>query len=149
MHYRARPPLEKQNHPNSCWAAAISSFSRISSGIPNYSERDLYTTYGDASKGYGLNAAGLERVRSRMASHGCRLDLVSGAICLPYDVEDKLVKSHVVIMWCVGGSDWHANLVYGIDNSTISAMETRDGSYRTRPWSHYMSAPGQYLLWRP
>jgi len=28
-------------------------------------------------------------------------------------------------------------------------METRDGSYKTRPWTHYMSAPGQYLLWRP
>jgi hypothetical protein len=149
MHYRARPPLNRQDHPNSCWAAAISSFSRINSGIPTYAERDLYTTYGVASQGYGLNASGLDRVKNKMATHGCRLDLVSGLICLPYDIEDKLVKSHVVIMWCVGGTDWHANLVYGIDNATISAMETRDGSYRTRPWSHYMSAPGQYLLWRP
>ncbi len=148
MHYRAKPPLNKQNHPNSCWAAAIDSFSRINSGIPTYHEKDLYLAYGVASSGYGLNSANLARLKTKMATHGCRLDL-AGTICLPYDIEDKLLKSHVVIMWCVGGSDWHANLVYGIDNATISAMETRDGSYRTRPWDHYMSAKGQYFLWRP
>lgn len=129
--------------------SAISSFSRVNSGVPGCSERALYEAYGEASNGCGLNAAGLEKVRKKMAKHGCRLDLVSGAICLPYDIEDKLEKSHAVIMWCVGGSDGHANLVYGIDNATISAMETRDGSCRTRPWAHSMSAPGQYLLWRP
>lgn len=148
MYYRAKPPLNRQNHPNSCWAAAIDSFSRINTGIPTYRERDLYETYGDSANGYGLNAAGLNQVRARMATHGCRLDL-TGFISLPYDVEDKLRQSHVVIMWCVGGSNWHANLVYGIDNATISAMETRDGSYQTRPWAHYMSAQGQYFLWRP
>lgn len=148
MDYRARPPLNRQNHDNSCWAAAIDSFSRATSGVPTYRERDLYTTYGDASNHYGLNAAGLGRVRTEMARHGCRLDLVE-YLSLPYDIEDRLQKSHVIIMWCVGGTDWHANLVYGIDNSTISAMETRDGSYRTRSWSHYMSTRGQYLLWRP
>jgi hypothetical protein len=148
MHYRAKPPLNRQNHPNSCWAAAIDSFSRINSRIPTYRESDLYDEYGDAANGYGLNGANLTRLETEMARHGCRLDLV-GTVCLPYDVEDKLVKSHVVIMWCVGGTDWHANLVYGIDNSSISAMETRDGTYRSRPWSHYMSARGQYFLWRP
>ena len=72
-----------------------------------------------------------------------------GPLSLPYDIEDEQLESHIVIMWCVGGADWRANLVYGIDNSTISAMETRDGSYRSRAWGHYMSARGQYFLWRP
>jgi hypothetical protein len=148
MYYRAKPPLNRQNHPNSCWAAAIDSFSRINSHIPTYRERDLYTTYGDSARGYGLDATGLSRVKTEMARHGCRLDLI-GYLSLPYDIEDRLKKSHVVVMWNVGGSDWHANLVYGIDNSTVSAMETRDGTYRTRSWSHYTSAQGQYLLWRP
>ncbi len=148
MKYRARPPINRQNHPNSCWAAAIDSFSRINSGVPTLSERSLYAAYGDPARGYGLNAGGLARLTSMLSSHGVRVDLTASLV-LPYDIEDKLQASHVVIMWNVGGSDWHANLVYGIDGSTVSAMETRDGSYRSRPWSHYVSGPGYYLVWRP
>ncbi len=103
---------------------------------------------GVASSGDGLNSTNLARLKTKMAAHGCRLDL-AGTICLPYDVEDELIESHVVIMTCVGGFDWHAHLVYGIDNATISAMERRDGSYQTRPWDRYMSAKGQDFLWRP
>jgi hypothetical protein len=146
--YRARPPLNRQNHDTSCWAAAIDSFSRITTRVPTHRERDLHTRYGFASSDYGLNAEGLEQVKTDMARFGCRLDLVE-YLSLPYDIEDRLLKSRVVIMWCVGGSVWHANLAYGIDNSTVSAMETRDGSDRTRPWGHDTSARDQYLLWRP
>jgi hypothetical protein len=149
MRYRARPPLNRQNHSNSCWAAAIDSFSRINSSIPTMRESDLAPRWGDAANAYGLTLPKLRSmVATDLAPHGCRLE-ETPSLSLPYDIEDKRATSHVVFIWAVGGTNWHAGVVYGIDDSTMSYMETRTGEYRSRAWSFFANPTGYFQIWRP
>lgn len=146
--YRARPPANRQNLADSCWAAALDSFSRINSSVPTLRERDLIRDYGTGATG-GLNSAGLERLRTALTPHGILIKLMDRLV-MPYDIEDRLRQSHLILARHLGGAAWHAWLVYGID-TWIMYMEPRDGGYHTRQWSMpgFSSARGYYIFWRP
>jgi hypothetical protein len=149
MRYRARPPLNKQNYKNSCWAAAIDSFSRVNSHVPTLREKTLAHRWGDPADGYSVDGPQLGRMfESELRPHGCSL-VVEASLVLPYTFEDKLENSHVVLVWQVPSSDWHAGLIYGIDNSTVSYMETRVGKNVTESWSHFFNPTGYVMIWRP
>lgn len=145
--YRARPPLNRQNLDDSCWAAALDSFSRATAGVPTLRERDLISKFGTGSTG-GLNLANLERLRLALAVHGVRVELIY-TLTMPYDLDDRLRRSLVVLARQIGPTSWHAWLVYGIDN-WVMYMEPRTGSYEKKNWSRGFASPGgYYLFWRP
>jgi len=145
--YRSRPPANKQNLTYSCWAAALDSFSRVTVGVPTLKEKDLIAAYGEGPNG-ALGASGLGRLKSALAAYGVRVDLLR-SLDMPYDIEDRLQKSHVVLARQVAGDDWHAWLVYGVDNFLIY-MEPRDGRYHSMNWGTGLtSAKGWYLFWKP
>src|SRR5262245_10198463 len=104
--YRARPPLNRQNPTDSCLAAALDSFSRITPVVPTLRELDLVTTYGVGATG-GLNAANLARLKGDLESrHHMKVDLI-GTLSMPYDIEDRLKRSHVIIARQIGPTAWH------------------------------------------
>lgn len=147
--YRARPPLNRQNLTDSCWAAALDSFSRITPGVPTLRERDLITSYGVGTTG-GLNGANLTRLKTELETrHHMKVDLI-GTLSMPYDIEDRLKKSHVIIARQIGPTAWHAWLAYGIDN-WVMYMEPRTGSYEKMNWTAggFASVGGYYLFWKP
>jgi hypothetical protein len=146
--YRARPPANQQNLTDSCWAAALDSFTRITAGVPTMRERDLITTYGTGPTG-ALDAAHLESLRTALRAHGVQIDLLP-YLNMPYDLEDRLRKSHVVLARQVSGNDWHAWVVYGVDNY-VMYMDPRDGAFHTLNWSAggFVSGRGWYLFWKP
>jgi len=149
MYYCARPPLNRQNYGNSCWAAAIDSFSRANSFIPTLRESDLAQRWGEPAIQYGLSFNALNGLMSSTLSpHGCQ-KVFKQILLLPYDIEDKLRQSHVVLIWQVTMSEWHAGLVYGIDNRTISYMETRTGQLRVVAWNYFLNPTGYHMIWRP
>lgn len=147
-YYRMRPPRNRQNLDNSCWAAAIASFSRVTAGVPVQRERELIDRFGVGSTG-GLNGTQLGALRLYLALFGVRIDL-EAMLVMPYGVEDKLHDSHVVLARQLSGSAWHAWLVYGIDNSVLY-MDPRDGGYHAMNWSggSFSSSRGYYLFWKP
>lgn len=146
--YRARPPLNRQNLTDSCWAAALDSFSRTTAGVPTMREPDLVTSFGTGTTG-GLNGANLQRLTTHLGRHGVTVDLIH-TLSLPYDIEDRLRLSHVVLARQVGATAWHAWLVYGIDN-WVSYMEPRTGTYEKKYWAGggFVSPAGYYLFWKP
>lgn len=149
MHYRAKPPLNKQNYNNSCWAAAIDSFSRVNSHVPTLREKTLAHRWGDPANGYAVDGPRLGVMfDAELKPHGCSL-VVEPILTLPYDIEDKVIQSHVVIVWQVSRTKWHAGLIYGIDNSTVSYMETNTGKNTTVRWSSFFNPTGYVMIWRP
>lgn len=145
--YRSRPPSNKQNLTYSCWAAALDSFSRVTAGVPTLKEKDLIAAYGTGTNG-ALGAPGLARLKTALAAYGVRVDLLA-SLGLPYDIEDRLQKSHVVLARQVAGDDWHAWMVYGIDNFVLY-MDPRDGVYHSVNWATGLtSVRGWYLFWKP
>lgn len=146
-YYRMRPPLIKQRLANSCWAAVLDSFSRVTKDVPRLRESELVSDFGLASNAGGLNATGVTNLTTRLATDGVSLQLI-GTLSLPYDIEDRLRKSHVIAMYNVSGNDWHAWLVYGIDRYLIF-LDPADGKLHSRPWvSHFVSGRGYYLIWK-
>jgi hypothetical protein len=122
--HRARPPRNRQNLDDSCWAAALDSFSRIT-------------------------AAQLGLLTTALSAHGVNVDLLP-ILSMPYDIEDRLRRSHVILGRHLGGSDWHAWLIYSVDN-WLSYMDPRDGAYHSIHWasSGFVSPRGWYLFWKP
>lgn len=148
-YYKGRPPLNKQNKTCSCWAACIDSFSRATAGVPTYTETSLIQTYGTGADG-GLNVSNLVKVQTELAKHRVKHDLVSQSDLTPYWIEEKLKMSHLMLMYQtqVNSTDWHAILVYGIDNWLIY-MDPRKGTYEKTQIYNMISLDGFYGFWRP
>lgn len=143
--HRMRPPKNRQNLADSCWAAAFDSFSRVTAGVPRLRERDLIPTYGVGPTG-GLNATNLATLSTMLAGHGVRQDLLP-ILTMPYDIEDRLRSSHVVLGRHLGGSSWHAWLIYSVDNY-LSYMDPRDGDYHSIHWATWgFTSPHGWYLW--
>lgn len=147
--HRMRPPLNRQDRADSCWAAALDSFSRVTHGMTRLHERDLIARYGTGTTG-GLNAANLERLRAELAQQNVRIALITNP-SMPYDIEDRLRLSHVVCAGQQNTTQWHAWLIYGIDSTFVMYMEPRNGTYGRVNWasSGFVSNGGYYMFWRP
>ena len=147
--YRSHPPANRQNKPHTCWAAALDSFSRVTTVVPTLREKDLIATYGDSTG--ALNNANLKRLGTKLADYGVRIDLVPVLSPMPDVLEERLRRSHVVLVFKLDKSIfWHAWVVYGVDNF-IMYMDTNDGGYHKLNWTDgkFSSDGGVYLFWRP
>ncbi len=147
--YRMRPRKKKQALADSCWAATLDEFTRITAGVGHMSESGLVGTWGTGATG-GLNAANLAGLHSStLALNAIELEFEASPV-MPYAVEDRLETSHVILIRHISGTAWHAWLVYGIDNWVLY-MDPRDGEYHRMYWasSHFTSGPGYYFIWRP
>lgn len=148
-YYKGRPPLNKQNLTNSCWAACIDSFSRATAGVPTYTESALIQSYGVGTNG-GLNLSNLNKVQTELAKHRVKHDLISQSNFTPHLIEEKLKMSYLMLMYQtqINSTDWHAILVYGIDNWLIY-MDPRKGTYEKTQIYNMISLAGFYAFWKP
>lgn len=149
-YYKGRPPLNKQNKDCSCWAACIDSFSRATPGVPTYTESSLIQSYGTGADG-GLNLSNLLRLKTELARHKVKYeDAIPQSDLTPYWIEERLKSSHLMLMYQtkVKSNDWHAILVYGIDNWLIY-MDPRKGTYEKTQIYNMISLAGFYGFWKP
>ena len=146
--YRMRPPLNKQDDDNTCWAAVLDSFSRVTGNVPNLNESDLVSRFGDGSQKGGLTPWRLFALTIYLRVYGLQVDLIDPYLPFKYEVEDRLRKSHVILMYNIKDADWHAWLVYGVDN-WLCFMDPRTGEYSKMRLELFASTPGYYAIWRP
>lgn len=147
--YRARPKKIKQEKSYSCWAACLEAWSRSTSSISLLKEKDLYTTYGLASNG-GLSNTGLSNLTSYLNGLGIRRDLLNQSNLTPDEYEAYLSSNYAILMYQTspGSSDWHALLVYGVDNF-LCYMDPRYGEYKKRGVYSVTSPNGFYVFYKP
>src|SRR5690606_29234480 len=68
-YYRMRPPKNEQDYLGSCWAAAIDSFSVVTSGVPRLREDDLVDRFSSSENGW-LNRDDRKELERYLATHG-------------------------------------------------------------------------------
>lgn len=114
--YRAYSPLCKQTLKNNCWAAALDSISRITPRLPYLDENSLVARYGDLTKDGCLNLPMLFAFSVERSRFEVRRDFVDKGTPIKSSLEERLRKSHIILIYNVSGSDWHAWVVYGLDD---------------------------------
>ncbi len=132
---RRVPPLVAQTSEDSCWAAALESWSRVDPRIPDRHEKDLVRLWGEGPRG-GITAA-------------TKLPVIAAAMGLtwgcyqPYDLvsflEQHLPTSHVFCAYCRGGGFSHAVVIYRLsDRGNISFMDPDGGRDRWRSFHWFV-----------
>ena len=140
---RRIPPLVAQTLIDSCWAAALESWSRVDPRIPDRRQEDLIQLWGEGPTGRITPATKIPVIAAAMglAWGGFRAeDLVSY-------LQQHLRSSHVFCAY-TRGDYTHAVVIYRIsDRGNISYMDPDGGRDRWHPVS-WFTEHGPYALMR-
>lgn len=138
---RRRPPLVRQTHADSCWAAVLESWSRVSGRFPDQRQSALIARWGE---GPTAGITPLNKIPQIAAAFGLGWGGYPGTDLVGY-LEQHLPDSHVFCAYS-RGSYTHAVLVYRFsDAGNVSYMDPDGGRDRWRPSDWFMQR-GPYVL---
>ena len=148
---RQPPPRLDQSWTHSCWAAVMTSWSRVDSRFPKLLEGPLVQTYGGKiernperkgerprPKGGGLDS--LNQVPKICAEYGLVWRVFSTAGQLQDFLLKNLQHSHVLCSVQLGPGNSHALLIYrlsGRDMNHISYMDPDGGYHRSQTVEYF------------
>lgn len=157
-HYRSLPPLETQETTWTCWAAAISSWSRVTAGRRAFSQSELREAYQTHDNG-GLEPTCSSDDDTRCwpgvaGDLGIAFTVLRGRDLTAQMIADHLRDhGHVLLIYNLGPNASHAHVVYGVgypegDELRISVMDPWDSArYRNLPLSFYGDVSAMILAW--
>lgn len=128
--WRMRPPEVKQPSLLKCWAAAISSWTRVTVGVPDLDVDETVDLF--KRRGVVGLLGGMKREsgpKAIAAEFSLEVETVEGGglLSLGY-LGPKLKKSHVlVVLRAPGALASHMVVVYGVDQLAVCFMDPRDG----------------------
>ncbi len=143
------PPVVAQQATWTCWAAALESWSYVSSEVVATQE-DLIKAHATDANG-GLDpetgwppVAQAMQVQYRVFDPGAELD--------PAFIQAKLAQGHVLAGYRFDSGAAHMNVVYGISacngaEATLSVMDPNGGELAQRPISFYRNKAALIIGW--
>ncbi len=140
---RRLPPMVAQTLVDSCWAAALESWSRVDPRIPNRTQASLITTWGEGATG-GITPA--IKIPTISATMGLTWGGFAPSGLVPF-LTTHLQNSHVFCAY-TRGRFTHAVVIYRIsERGNISFMDPDGGHDRSHSISWFL-AHGPYVLMR-
>lgn len=140
---RIRPPIVRQTHVDSCWAAALESWSRADPRIPRQHQEALVTRWGEGATGGITPAIKIPRIA---ATFGFQFGAFQPTDIVGY-LEDHLPHSHIFLAY-TRGRYTHAVIVYRFsDRNNLSYMDPDGGHDRSHYIDWFMDR-GPYVLMR-
>jgi len=140
---RREPPIVPQELNDSCWAAAIESWSRVEPRIVRQSQSTLISRWGEGETG-GITPNN-------------KIPIISDALNLQWGgfagsalgdyLTQHLPSSHVFCAYSISGF-LHSVMIYRFSESrNVSYMDPNGGSYRWRSLN-WLSNHGPFVLMR-
>ena len=140
---RRLPPMVAQTLEDSCWAAALESWSRVDPKIRDVRQQDLIDQYGETDNG------GITPV-TQIPLIAQDLDLMYGgfeADSLEGYVRQHLPSGHLFCAY-TRGTFTHAVVIYRLsDRRNVSYMDPDGGHDRWKPLDWFLDR-GPYVLMR-
>jgi len=142
---RQVPPIVAQTLDDSCWAAALESWSRVDAGIADRRQADLIRMWGEGPTG-GITPRTKIPVIAR--AMGLEFGGFEGPL-LEEILQDFLPKGHLFCAYQREEDYMHAVIIYRYsDRGNVSYMDPDNGgSDRWQPLS-WFEARGPYILLR-
>ena len=130
MSHRNRPPMVRQTLPDSCWAAALESWSRADPRVGGGSlrQQELISRWGEGTTGGITPTAKIPVIASSLG-----LQTPTGSFrYVTAFLERTLAGSYVFCVYFDAQSGYmHTVLVYGVENGRVTAMDPNVGPART------------------
>lgn len=140
---RRVPPIVAQTLVDSCWAAALESWSRVDPRIPDRQQAQLIQQWGEGPTG-GITPA--SKIPPIAAAMGLRYGAFTAADLVPY-LSEHLPHSHIFCAY-TRGSYTHAVIIYRMsDRRNISYMDPDGGHDRWQSIS-WFNKHGPFVLMR-
>lgn len=146
------PPDIRQRSSDTCWAAVLEAFCRVSPGRPQLSQDELLREYAKLSNSPLDRKIPLDGIRRLFAEHrfGIEIEDVSHTYLeqTPTFLLHKLQTGPVIIgYWEPETNGWHLSLVYGIENNIVSYLNPdMDGGGYLKNEIAYFSLKGNILI---
>ncbi|MGE5715384.1 MAG: hypothetical protein ACM369_01945 [Acidobacteriota bacterium] len=140
---RRRPPIVRQTHADSCWAAVLESWSIVDGHIPRQHQQALINQWGEGGTG-GITP--LTKIPVIASALGLQWGGFPPESLVTY-LEGHLPRSHVFCAY-TRGAFTHAILIYRFsDRNNISYMDPDGGHDRWKDIDWFL-ARGPYVLMR-
>ena len=120
------PPDIRQRSSDTCWAAVLEAFCRVSPGRPQLSQDELLREYGSLSNSSLDRKIPLDGIRRLFAEHrfGIEIEEVSHTYFAKtpasWCTNCRTVRYYRLLGTATNG--WHLSLVYGIENNVVSYL---------------------------
>ena len=140
---RHRPPIVRQTHVDSCWAAVLECWSLVDGRIPRQQQQPLIHHWGEGDTGGITPATKIPIIAAALglAWGGFPADSLVGYL------EDHLPESHIFCAY-TRGAFTHAILIYRFsDRNNISYMDPDGGHDRWKEIDWFLDR-GPYVLMR-
>ncbi len=146
------PPDIRQRSSDTCWAAVLEVFCRVSLGRPHTNQDELLREYGKLSNSLLDRKIPLDGIRRLFSDHrfGIEIEEISHLYFAntPAFLFQKLQTGPVIIgYWEPATNGWHLSLIYGIDKKLVSYLnpDMDDGGHLTND-IEYFSSKGNILI---
>jgi hypothetical protein len=146
------PPDIRQRSSDTCWAAVLEAFCRVTPGRPRLDQDELLRQFGKLSNSPLDRKIPLDGIRRLFSDHrfGIEIEEVSHTYFAktPAFLFQKLQTGPVIIgYWEPATNGWHLSLIYGMDKTSVFYLnpDMDGGGYLTND-IEYFSSKGNIII---
>ena len=146
------PPDIRQRSLDTCWAAVLDAFCRVSPGRPQLNQDELLRDFGKLANSPLDRKIPLDGIRKLFSDHrfGIEIEEVSNNYfaSTPAFLFQKLKTGQVIIgYWEPATTGWHLSLIYGMDETVVLYLNSdkENGGYLTNDIK-YFTSKGNILI---